>query len=349
MNEAIPKIRLTQWASCGGCAAKMDALTLSSVLRRFPPPTDPCLLVGLETGDDAGVYRIAEDLALVQTVDFFPPVVDDPFVFGQIAAANALSDVYAMGGRPATAMNLVAFPKQGLALDVLHEILRGGASKLAEADVALVGGHSIADAEVKYGLAVTGLVDPTRVVTNAGARSGDLLVLTKPIGVGIITAAIKQERGDADIIAAVTAVMARLNRDAAECMLRHGVNACTDITGYGLIGHALGLARASHVRLRLHHHTVPHFSAALDLLGRGIAPGGLASNRQAFSHRVVFDPSVPGPWRALLFDPQTSGGLLIAAAPAEAEALVAELADSGAVAAIVGEVLDAGDGNILVD
>lgn len=348
MNSATAKVRLTQWASCAGCAAKMDALSLSEVLHRLPVTHDPNLLVGMETGDDAGVYRIAPDLALVNTVDFFPPIVDDPYAFGLIAAANALSDVYAMGARPLTAMNLVAFPKEGLSLDVLHEILRGGTDKLAEAGVALVGGHSVTDAEVKYGLAVTGLVHPARVVRNAGARPGDRLVLTKPIGVGIITTALKQGVADARTVEHAVASMARLNRRAAELMVEAGVHACTDITGYGLLGHALKMAVASGVSLRFAHQAVPHFPEAPGLRAWGIVPGGLASNRKAFAARVRFGDSVPEVWRDLLFDPQTSGGLLIALPQVMAMALVAQLrTEEGEYAAEIGEVIATDDGETI--
>lgn len=339
MSAPSVKFRLTQWANCAGCAAKMDANTLGEVLRRLPPAIDPNLLVGLKTGDDAGVYRIAPDLALVNTVDFFPPIVDDPYDFGRIAAANALSDVYAMGARPLTAMNLVAFPKQGLALEVLHEILRGGSDKLAEAGVALVGGHSVTDPEPKYGLAITGLVDPARVVTNAGARAGDSLVLTKPIGVGIITTALKQGVANARTVAQAVESMAQLNRRAAELMVEYEAHACTDITGYGLLGHALEMATASGVALRIAHRNVPHFSVALELRALGVAPGGLAANRRAFNGKVWFGDAVPGAWCELLFDPQTSGGLLIAAPEAAAARLVERLAAEGfAEAAIIGRV-----------
>lgn len=338
MSRSARAVRLTQWASCAGCAAKMEATTLAEVLRRLPRASDPNLLVGMETGDDAGVYRIGADLALVNTVDFFPPIVDDAFAFGQIAAANALSDVYAMGARPVTALNLVAFPRDGLALEVLHEILRGGAEKLAEAGVALVGGHSVADVEVKYGLAVTGLVDPARVVTNAGARPGDRLVLTKPIGVGIVATAIKQARADAVLVDRITASMARLNRRASECMLAHGAHAATDITGYGLLGHALEMAAAAHVGFRIAHRAVPHFAEAFALLAHGVAPGGLGANRAAFARHVDFAADVPEAWRALLFDPQTSGGLLVALPEAGAARLVQRLAAEGVTAAIIGRV-----------
>jgi selenide,water dikinase len=337
--NATANVRLTQWASCAGCAAKMEAGRLGKVLRRLPPSCDPNLLVGMATGDDAGVYRIAPDLALVSTVDFFPPIVDDPYDFGQIAAANALSDVYAMGARPLTAMNLVAFPKQGLALEVLHEILRGGAEKLAEAGVALVGGHSVTDPEPKYGLAVTGLVDPARVVTNAGARPGDVLVLTKPIGVGIIATALKQGAADATSVRRAIESMARLNRRAAELMVEEGAHACTDITGYGLLGHALEMATASGVSLRIGYRDVPHFPAALELLLQGIAPGGLGTNRRAFSEKTGFDEAIPETWRDLLFDPQTSGGLLVALPESGAARFVERLvAEGSGSAAVIGRV-----------
>ena len=338
MNTATANVRLTQWASCAGCAAKMDAGTLAELLRRLPPSHDPNLLVGMHTSDDAGVYRIAPDLALVNTVDFFPPIVDDPYDFGRIAAANALSDVYAMGARPLTALNLVTFPKSGLALDVLHEILRGGADKLTEAGVALVGGHTVTDPEPKYGLAVTGLVDPARTVTNAGARPGDALVLTKPIGVGIITTALKQGLAGARTVAQAVESMAQLNRRAADLMVEAGAHACTDITGYGLLGHALEMATASGVALRIAHRRVPHFSAALELRALGIAPGGLASNRHAFNGKIRFGDAVSGMWRDLLFDPQTSGGLLIALPEVVAARLVERLAVEGyAEAAVIGK------------
>ncbi len=338
MNAPNETVRLTQWASCAGCAAKMDAQSLAEVLHRLPAARDPNLLVGLETGDDAGVYRIAPDLAVVNTVDFFPPIVDDPRDSGRIAAANALSDIYAMGARPLTAMNLVAFPKQGLALEVLHEILRGGTATLAEAGVALVGGHSITDPEPKYGLAVTGLVDPKRVVTNAGAAPGERLVLTKPIGTGIVTTALKQGVAGADVVRHAVTSMARLNRRAAELMVEEGARACTDITGYGLLGHGARMAAASGVTLRIAHALVPPLPGALELAAQGVAPGGLAANRRAFSANVRFDDAVPAAWRELLFDPQTSGGLLVALPEAGAARLVQRLAAEGVTAAIIGRV-----------
>lgn len=349
MNDVSPiKVRLTQWASCAGCAAKMDPRRLADILRHLPRSTDPDLLVGPETSDDAGVYRVADNLALLNTVDFFPPIVDDPYIYGQIAAANALSDIYAMGGRPITAMNLVAFPREGLADKVLHDILRGGSDKLEEAGVALVGGHTVADQEVKYGMAITGLVDPTRIIRNGGAQPGDRLILTKPIGVGIITTALKQGCADVSLVERASSVMRQLNRAAAETMLQHGVHACTDITGYGLLGHALEMARASAMRFRIEHQKVPHFPGALDLCASGIRSNGLLSNRSAFSESVRFDDAVPEVWRELLFDPQTSGGLLIALSEAEAPRLLQQLHESGIEASPIGCVTERGTGEIFV-
>jgi len=349
MNSLSPiKVRLTQWASCAGCAAKMDAGRLADILRHLPRSTDPNLLVGPEMSDDAGVYRIADNLALLNTVDFFPPVVDDPYLYGQIAAANALSDIYAMGGRPITALNLVAFPQTGLDLGVLHEMLRGGADKLEEAGVALVGGHTVADPEVKYGMAITGLVDPARLIRNGGAQPGDRLILTKPIGVGVIATALKQERAEASLVERAATVMRRLNRAAAETMLLHDVHACTDITGYGLLGHALEMARASGAQLRIEYRKVPHFPEALELCARGIRSGGLMSNRSAFSESARFDGTVPEAWRELLFDPQTSGGLLIALPGAEAPRLLQHLRESDIEAVEIGHVTGRGVGEIAV-
>jgi selenide,water dikinase len=345
---APEKIRLTQWASCGGCAAKMDAGRLADIVRQLPRGTDPDLLVGPETSDDAGVYRIADNLALVNTVDFFPPIVDDPYAYGRIAAANALSDVYAMGGRPVTALNLAAFPREGLDIQVLHDILRGGTDTLGEAGVALVGGHTVADRDVKYGMAITGLVDPARVIRNGGAQAGDRLILTKPIGVGIIATALMQARADAAVVARATASMCRLNRAAAEAMLLHAVHACTDITGFGLLGHALEMARASGAQLRIEHQQVPHFPEALEYCAQGICPLGLSSNRRAFSSDVRFDDEVPEVWRELLFDPQTSGGLLIALPEAEASRLLRRLRASAVEAFEIGYVIGVGKGEIVV-
>jgi len=308
---------------------------------------DPNLLVGLETSDDAGVYQLTPDLALVQTVDFFTPIVNDPFAFGQIAVANALSDVYAMGGKPLTAMNLVAFPVKTLAQSVLKDILLGGLSKMEEAEVTLVGGHTVDDPEIKYGLSVTGLIHPKKILSNAKAIPGDLLVLTKPIGTGIIATALKGGMASEKAVRQMVESMTTLNRKASEKMQALGAHACTDITGCGLIGHGLEMAKASHVGLRIWANKVPTFAEAMDYAKIGMIPGGAYSNRQFFSCRVDVVPSVPTVLVDLFYDPQTSGGLLISLPPREAEKLVSALGEDGdQVAAIIGEVVKEPEGRM---
>ncbi len=320
------------------------------MLRLLPPAQpDPNLLVGLDTCDDAGVYRINDEVALIQTVDFFTPVVDDPYAYGQIAAANALSDVYAMGGRPLTAMNIIGFPTARLDLEVLVEILRGGADKIKEAGAVLVGGHSVEDNEPKYGLAVTGLVHPAKVLTNAGAKPGDLLVLTKPLGIGIITTAIKGGLASPEEIAAAVVVMAALNKEAAEAMLEVGVDACTDVTGFGLLGHALEVAKASRVSLTIFSSLVPVLPAARGYAKMGIVPAGTRNNLGYIRQWVDFAPELDEVDRLILADAVTSGGLLIAVPAAKSEDLLANLHGRGIPdAAVVGEVGSAGDSRIRV-
>jgi selenide,water dikinase len=296
--------------------------------------------VGLETSDDAGVYQLTPDLALVQTVDFFTPIVDDPFTFGQIAVANALGDVYAMGGKPLTAMNLVAFPVKTIASSVLKDILLGGLSKMEEAGVTLVGGHTVDDPEIKYGLSVTGLVHPKKILSNAKAIPGDLLVLTKPIGTGIIATALKGGMASEKAVRQMVESMTALNRKASEKMQALGAHACTDITGFGLIGHGLEMANASHVGLRIWANKVPVFPEAMEYARIGLIPAGAYSNRQFFACRVDIHSSVSAVLGDLFYDPQTSGGLLISLPPREAEQLVGALREGGDhVAAIVGEVV----------
>jgi selenide,water dikinase len=303
-------------------------------------PKDPKVLVGLDTSDDAGVYLLTDEIALVQTADFFTPIVDDPFTFGQIAAVNALSDVYAMGGKPLTALNLVAFPIQTLSPSVLREILRGGLSKLEEAGVALVGGHTIDDPEIKYGLSVTGVVHPDRILSNAKARPGDRLVLTKPLGTGVISTALKGEMAAEEAIRKMVECMILLNRRASEWMLSFGAHACTDITGFGFIGHALEMASASQVGLIIDSKRVPFLPKALEYCGMGLLPGGAYSNRRFFSCKVEADPNIPPVVLDLLYDPQTSGGLLVSLPPGGAEEMVKALRQDGqADTAIVGEVI----------
>lgn len=282
------------------------------------------MLVDHRTGDDAGVYRLDATTALVQTVDFFTPVVDDPHAFGRIAAANALSDVYAMGGRPITALSIAAFPERDFPVEWAAAIVRGGAETLREAGCALLGGHTIRDSEIKFGYAVTGLVDPRRMLTNAGGREGQVLVLTKPLGTGILATALKAGHAPPDAIEAATRSMAMLNRAAAEAALRHGVTGATDITGFGLLGHAAAVARESRLTLEIDAASLPLLPAALALAAR-FQPGGLHANRRAFEPAVSWSGALDPDLVALLFDPQTSGGLFLLVPAAQAAALVSEL------------------------
>jgi len=306
----------------------------------LPIPKDPRVLVGLDTSDDAGVYQLNDEVALVQTVDFFTPIVDDPFTFGQIAVANALSDVYAMGGTPLTGMNLVAFPIKTLSPSILREILLGGLSKMEEAGVALVGGHSIEDPEIKYGLAVTGVVHPNKILTNAKAKAGDKLVLTKPLGTGIIATALKARMASEEAIRKSVESMVALNRTASEWMREFGAHACTDITGFSFIGHALEMAAASRVGMVVQSKAVPVLPEAMEYAKLGLIPGGAYSNRDFFSCRVDVHPGVLALLVDLFYDPQTSGGLLISLPSGEAEELVATLKkETNIDSCIVGEVV----------
>ena len=303
-------------------------------------PKDENVLIGLDDPDDAGVYRVTDEVALIQTVDFFTPIVDDPYWFGQIAAANALSDVYAMGGRPVTAMNLVAFPVKDMELSVLRRILEGGLDKMAEAGVSLVGGHSVEDKELKYGLSVTGLVHPKRILTKKGFISGDKIILTKPLGTGIINTAIKGGLASKEIIERVTKMMARLNRDAAEVMCDFNVHACTDVTGFGLIGHLCEMVVDSGLGMRITAESVPIYPEAREYAAMGLVPAGTYNNRVFREAFVDFDDKVDAITRDILFDAQTSGGLVIVVAPEDAEDLLTTLREGGIPeAAVIGEVV----------
>jgi len=302
------------------------------------------VLVDHRTGDDAGVFRLDEKHTLVQTVDFFTPVVDDPEAFGAIAAANALSDVYAMGGRPLTALSIAAFPEKDFPPEWSAGIVRGGYRKLREAGCVLLGGHSVRDPEIKFGYAITGLVDAGRILTNAGAQPGQALVLTKPLGTGVIATALKAGQAAAEAVNAATRSMETLNRAASEAALRHGVTAATDITGFGLAGHAAGIARESHVTLELHVADLPVLPHAL-LLAARFQPGGLKANRKEFEPSVEYRNVPDDALRALLFDPQTSGGLLLTVPQASLGALLAELED----AREIGAVLPKGARRLVVD
>jgi selenide,water dikinase len=309
----------------------------------MPVTDNDRVLIDYRTSDDAGVYRLDDHRALVQTVDFFTPIVDDPFVYGQIAAANALSDVYAMGGRPLTALAIAGFPKD-LDRAVLAQIFAGGLEMLTRAGVALLGGHTVQDQEVKFGYAVTGEVDPGRILANAGARVGDQLILTKPLGTGVIATAIKFGRSTEMATAAATSSMLALNREAAaafESLPTGEVHACTDITGFGLIGHATEMAVAGDVAFELDAAAIPLLNGALGLV-RGNIPGGSRTNRQHFGSRVEIGPTVPPDVADLLYDPQTSGGLLVAVAPKALDPALAALAAAGVAGAAIGRVVPAG-------
>jgi selenide, water dikinase len=313
---------------------------LAQVLGGLPEIDDPNVLVGNATADDAGVYRLNDDLALVLTVDFFTPIVDDPRSFGRIAAANSLSDIYAMGARPLSALAIAAFPEEGLPVTILSEILRGGAEKAREAGISVIGGHTIKDPEPKYGLSVTGVVHPDRVVRNSTAKAGDLLVLTKPLGTGILTTARRRDLLRDEDLAAAVASMEMLNRAASEAMIETGVSAATDVTGFGLIGHLREVTTASGIGAEIDSAAVPLFDEVIDLAARGCAPGGTKTNLdQALSAGVTFADSVSPELRLGLCDAQTSGGLLIAVPEDRAERLLGELAKRGVeAAAVIGRI-----------
>lgn len=303
----------------------------------------------MDTADDAGVYQLTEDIALIQTVDFFTPIVDDPYTFGQIAAANALSDIYAMGGKPLTVMNIVGFPPDKLSLSVLGDILRGGADKVREAGAVVVGGHSVQDPEPKYGLSVTGIIHPKKVRANSTAKDGDRLVLTKPLGIGIITTAIKAGVASQEAIDQAVLAMTTLNKDAAEVMQEIGVNACTDITGFGLLGHALEMAKGSGVGLRLFADCIPVIEEAWEYADLGAIPAGTRANLEHVSGQVVFHPKITTGQRLMFADAITSGGLLISVPAEKTEVLVEALNKRKVLAAaVIGEVLEKPAGKIFV-
>jgi selenide, water dikinase len=336
--------RLTEYADCAGCASKLDAELLAQLTEGLEPPNDPRVLVDFRTADDAGVYRWDGGPALVQTVDFFTPIVDDPYDFGQIAAANALSDVYAMGGLPRTALAITALPKDGPPATVIREIFRGGGDVLRQAGVALLGGHTVTDPEIKFGYSVTGEVDPDRVLTNSGARIGDVLVLTKPLGTGIIVRARKFEKVSDEHLAGAVASMKRLNDVAAKVLrgLPPGtVSACTDVTGFGLAGHAVEMAQGSGVALSIQSLALPILAGALDLAREFLPCGGRANLK--FFRGFSTAPDVGMEQEFICLDPQTSGGLLVAMRPDAAATLTQALESAGLTVAVIGEVVPLGD------
>lgn len=346
-------VKLTAMAKAAGCAAKLNPATLDAVLRKLPRQTDPNVLVGFDTNDDAGVYLIAEGLALVQTVDFFTPIVDDPHLYGQIAAANALSDVYAMGGRPISALSLVGFPEKSDPA-ILEQIIRGGLAKMNEAKCSVIGGHSIRTDDMIFGYAVTGLIDPRRVWRNVGARPGDALLFTKPLGTGVITTALKKSQAAPDSLAAAVQAMAMLNGAAASALQQidgaadiapRPIHAVTDVTGFSLLGHAREMALGDPARgldpvsFEIDHRAFDYLPGAVEAARAGHLSGGLKNNRAFIGDCAAFDSTVPPEYQDLLFDPQTSGGLLVAIDPQAADAALAELGRRGVSSHRIGAVV----------
>jgi selenide,water dikinase len=322
---------------------------LEEILQSLPRQSHPDLLVGMETADDAGVYRLTPEIALIQTVDFFTPVVNDPYTFGQIAAANALSDVYAMGGRPLTALNIVCYPTKTVPKEVLQAILAGGLNKIHEAGALLVGGHSVDDTELKYGLSVTGVVHPDRVLTNGGARVGDQLILTKPLGTGVIATAMKGRLASPEAEAAAIQVMTTLNRLPADCLESQAVHAITDITGFGLLGHALEMASASNVEITFYARRVPLLAAAREYAAMGLVPAGSFANRNFCAKSLHVSPEVDPVLVDLMSDAQTNGGLLLAVSPDQVQPFLECLQRHGISPSRIGEVTSQAPGRIRLE
>ena len=317
------EVKLTKLANCAGCGAKVGAGVLAKLLDGLKVRQDPNLLVGFDKSDDASVYKVSDDLALVQTVDFFPPIADDPYTFGAIAATNALSDVYAMGGEPRLALNIMAVPAD-LPKEAVHQILHGGYDKAYEAGAIITGGHSILDDEPKYGLAVTGFVHPDKVLTNSGAKEGDVLLLTKPLGIGILTTAAKADLVSEETMAYAVKLMTTLNKGARDAMVKYRIHACTDVTGFALLGHACEMAQGSDVEIHLNVDDIDLIEDALELARIGVLPEGMYRNRN-FAEAYVDAGEVELAKQDMLYDPQTSGGLLIAVHPDDADTLFEEL------------------------
>ncbi len=324
---------------------------MQKVLKELPPVSDPNVLVGVNTGDDCAVYQITPELAIIQSVDYFTPIVDDPYDYGAIAVANALSDIYAMGAKPLFALNVVGFHSRGMPLEILSRMMRGGSDKAREAGIDIIGGHTIDDKEPKYGLTVTGVIHPSEVVYNSTAQAGDVLFLTKPLGIGILTTGIKRGTVTGAAIARAVEVMSTLNRDASEAMVRVGVNACTDVTGYGLLGHLGEMTQASGVGARIHARAVPVIQQARDLIDADLdaVPGGSKNNLTFVSSFVNFEPTLTEAERLTLADAQTSGGLLISCPPAKADDLEQALRAAGTITAARIGIMEAEDDTGRID
>lgn len=337
------EVRLTQLSGTAGCAAKIGPGTLAGILESLPKFEDPNLMVGIETSDDGAIYRVNDEVALIQTLDFFTPVVDDPYTFGQVAAANALSDIYAMGGEPKVALNIVAWPNC-VNPRFLGEILRGGADKVKEAGAVLAGGHSIQDQEPKYGLSVTGFVHPDKIFKNSGAKPGDVLILTKPLGTGIVNTAVKADMASERAKEEVIRVMTTLNQKAKRVIEHYPVHACTDVTGFGLAGHSVEMAEGSHVTLEIFMGQVPVQEEALEYARMGLVPAGMYRNRSFTEERIELG-EVEEARMDLFFDPQTSGGLLISVSPDDGEDILRGLKEAGIGTsfAMIGRVTEPGE------
>ena len=341
-------VKLTKLASCAGCGAKVGAGTLVHLLEGFRTHSDPRLLVGFDKSDDASVYYLDENTALVQTTDFFPPIVDDPFLYGQIAATNAISDVYAMGGEPKLALNIMCIP-EAMTADMVQELLRGGYDKAYEAGVIITGGHTIHGAEPIYGLAVSGFVHPDRILTNSGAKPGDILILTKPLGVGVLTTAAKAGLVGGDVMGRIYRQMATLNKAARDIMVKYRIHSCTDVTGFALLGHSFEMAEGSGVTIRLHGSALPLMDEARDMAEMGIIPAGAYRNMDYVKPQLTVLPSAQRALLDLAADPQTSGGLLVSLPRADAEELLEKLHAFAPWSAIVGEVLPQGESALEFD
>lgn len=339
-------VKLTKLAKCAGCGAKVGAGVLAKLLEGISVHEDPNLLVGFDKSDDASVYKITDDLAIVQTLDFFPPIADDPYLFGQIAATNALSDVYAMGGEPKLALNIMCIPKD-MPRDAVHALLRGGYEKVFEAGALITGGHSIFDDEPKYGLSVTGFVHPDRILTNSGAKEGDVLLLTKPLGIGVLTTAQRAELLSDEGKALAYRLMTTLNKSARDCMVKYRVHACTDVTGFGLLGHLYEMTQGSDLTAVLDTSAIHIIQKALPFAEMGILPEGMYRNR-SFAEQAVDAGDTPLAVQDVLYDPQTAGGLMISVHPEDADALYEELKTAVPCAQRIGVMERAGEKRILL-
>ena len=342
------EVKLTKLASCAGCGAKMGAGTLAKMLEGFKAHSDPRLIVGYDKSDDASVYVLDENTALIQTTDFFPPIVDDPYLYGKIAATNALSDVYAMGGEPKLALNILC-AAEGMAEETIREILRGGYDAAYEAGAIITGGHTIRGAEPIYGLAVSGFVHPEKVLTNSSARPGDVLILTKPLGVGIITTGAKADMVEKEVLDRIYAQMGTLNKAARDIMVGFQVHSCTDVTGFALMGHSFEMAQGSGCTIHIQVDKIPYHPEALELASMGLIPAGAYRNREYASAGVAVRGSISRAMEDILYDPQTSGGLLFALPEQEAEACLARLKQVIPNAAIIGYVTEKEDFDIILE